>query len=135
VESQIASLKAQSKEGDPENRLFALRSLADLHYQIRDYKESARIHEEFLGRAVAQEFPLAPVDYYNAACNFCLIGDLESAFEALEACAELQVSDRVDSSLKLERSLFDEDPEIRIVRGTERFKRIVEKAFGKKDGD
>ena len=135
VEVQIASLKAQSDEGDVEDQLFALRSLADLNYQIRDYVESARLHKEFLGRALAQEFPLAPVDYYNAACNFCLIGDLESAFAALEACAELQLSDRVDSSLKLERSLFDEDPEIRIVRGTERFKRIVEKAFGKKDGD
>ncbi len=44
------------------------------------------------------------------------------------------MSDRVDSSLKLERSLFDKDPDIRAVRGTQRFERIVEKAFGKKKG-
>ncbi len=134
VAREIEDLERDSGEGDTEDQLFAVRKLADVHYQIRDYKESARVHKEFLTRAKASGFPLTPVDYYNAACNFSLTGDLESAYAALDACAELQMSDRVDSSLKLERSLFDKDPDIRAVRGTQRFEKIVEKAFGKKKG-
>ena len=133
VDRQIEQLEQDRREGDAEDQLFVLKTLADVHYQIRDYKTSARLHKEFLSRAKESGFPIGPADYYNAACNFCLTGDLESAFKALEACAELQKSDSVDSSLKLERNLFDNDPEIRAVRGTRRFEEIVQKAFGKKE--
>ncbi len=133
VDRQIERLEKDGGEGDQEDQLFALKTLADVHYQIRDYKASARHYKEFLSRADESGFPIAPADYYNAACNFSLTGDLESAYQALESCAELQISDRVDSSLKLERNLFDNDPEIRAVRGTRRFEEIVQKAFGKKE--
>ena len=117
VDRQLEHLEQDGKEGDQEDQLFALKTLADVHYQIRDYKASARLYKEFLSRAAELGFPMAPADYYNAACNFSLTGDLESAYEALESCAELQTSDRVDSSLKLERNLFDNDPDIRAPMG------------------
>ena len=107
VNLQIERLEQDRREGDQEDQLFVLKTLADVHYQIRDYKTSARLHKEFLSRANESGFPIGPVDYYNAACNYCLTGDLESAYKALEACAELQESVSVDSSLKLERDLFD----------------------------
>lgn len=133
VERQIAELERNRREALPDDQLDALQQLADVYYRIRDYKTSAELYKEFLELAEEADFPLAPAHYYNAACTFSLTGDLESAYEALEACAELQSSDHVDSSLKLERELFDTDPEIRAVRGTRRFEAIVEKAFGKKD--
>lgn len=130
VQPEIDRFSKAVEEGDEEDRLAAQRQLAEVYYQLREYRRAAAVHREFLRGAESYGLRLTPVDYYNAACNYNLSGNPDEALAALEKCAEMQASDSVDSSLKLERELFEKDPEIAVLRSTERFKKLMRKAFG-----
>ncbi len=139
AQKAIDRWRAQSAEGDLEDRVHALRSLADVHYQLRDYKAAAAVHVSMQGIARAGQVDLWPSDHYWAACCFALMGDLERAWAAFDECVAMQASPHVDPSLKLERSLFEKDPDIARLRGSERFEAALRKAFpepaGAKDGE
>jgi hypothetical protein len=128
-QERIDLLVQQSTEGDAEDRIRVLLDLAELQYELRDYRSAAATHRSVQVMARAAHLPLKPIDWYQSACSHALVGDTERAFAALQECAALQASSAVDSSLKLERKLFDGDPEIESLRRDARFAAIVAKAF------
>ena len=131
VKDQIHKLTEQAQSKDAETSMLALKELAEIYYQMRDYLTASRTHQEFLTKAEAEDYSLVPGDYYNAACCMSLSGNLVSALDLLERCVKLNASERIDESVKLSRKLFDNDPEVRAVRNTARFKKLVESAFPK----
>jgi tetratricopeptide (TPR) repeat protein len=138
VKDHIHELTERAHSKDAETSILALKELADVHYQMRDYLTASRTHKEFLTKVEAEDYYVVPADYYNAACCMSLSGNLVSALDLLERCLKLNTSDRVDESVKLSRNLFDNDPELRAVRKSERFQKLVAAAFpksGAKKGD
>ncbi|MEO6595171.1 MAG: hypothetical protein ABIP94_10505 [Planctomycetota bacterium] len=126
----LDELQKASTEGDAEDRVRVMLDLADLQYQLREYRTSAATHRSVLVLAKGAKIQLKPVAHYSRACVYALIGDVERGIEALQRCAEMQASAEVDSSLKLQRSLFETDPEIAVLRRDERFAAILVQAFG-----
>ena len=57
---------------------------------------------------------------------------MPGAFAELERCSARMLSGEVDESLMLERELFERDPELRAVRSTKRFQKLVERTFKEK---
>ena len=133
IDARIREVEGELETGDVEDRLDATRTLAQTYYTLRDHVAAARWHRQFLRGAEESGFKLVPADYYNAACCMSLNGDLESSLNELERCVELMRSGTVDSSLMLERDLFERDPEIAGVRKTARFAALLKAAFP--DGD
>ena len=54
---------------------------------------------------------------------------------ALERCARMLASPNLDKSLRLKRALFEQDPEIALLRADERFPKLLELAFSKRSRD
>ncbi len=133
ADRRLAELESEKERGRGSDRLDALRSIADFHYNMRDYRRAARAHRAFLEESADSDFGLVPADYYNAACCLNLAGDLPAAIEMMDRCFDLQTSPHVDQSVKLARKLFENDPEIAPLRATPRFQRQLEQAFGAAD--
>lgn len=133
VQPELERWRQQSTEGKLEDRVEALRALAQVHYDLRDYRSAAKVHLSLQALAAGGKLDLRPGDFHSAACCLALSGDLERAFSSLERCAELQASAAVDPSHKLRRQQFERDPELARLRGGERFERILATAFGKQD--
>lgn len=129
AQRRLDRLRSESAEGDAEDRVRVLLELAELQYELREHKAAAATHRSVAVMANAAGLELRPIDHYQSACNHALIGDVERGLAALAACAELQASPAVDSSLKLARSLFDRDPEIASLRSEPRYAAIVARAF------
>lgn len=129
VKDHIHKLTEEARSKDAETSMLALKTLADVYYQMRDYLTAGRMHNEFLTKAEAEDYYRVPADYYNAACCMSLSGNLLSALDLLDRCLKLNNSERVDESVKLRRHLFDNDPEIQAVRKTKRFRELVSAAF------
>lgn len=129
AQERIDALVQQSTEGDVEDRIRVLLELAELHYELREYRSAAATHRSAQAMAKASHLALKPIDWYQSACAHALIGDVDRAFDALRECAALQASPTVDSSLKLLRSLFETDPEIAVLRRDARFAALLVAAF------
>lgn len=133
IKSEINALE-QKVNGDEEDvAVLALRDLAQIYYGIRDYGIAAVMYKEFLLRAEKADSYLVPVYYYNAACCMSLSGDRRSALDYLKRSLRLNKSDRIDSSMRLERSLFEKDPEIALVRRSKGFVELLDQEFGTKN--
>ena len=131
VQDRIAALEKDIEGREGEDRAEAQKALADLYYNLRDYQKAADLHRAHLRSAEKSGAALTPSDYYNAACNMSLAGDLQGAVAELERALELQKSEKVDSSTHLPRAMFENDPDLRAVRATDGFKKLVEASFGK----
>jgi tetratricopeptide (TPR) repeat protein len=129
IKVKIRALEKQAASENEELELLAKRDLAKIYYGIRDYAFGAVAYREFLELAERAEM-VYPVNYYNAACCMCLSGDRRSALLYLEKCLAINDDSIVDSSMCVERDLFDTDPEIDLVRKDPRFIAMIEKAFG-----
>lgn len=127
----VARLQQATTEGEAEDRLTATLALADYQVLLRDYKAAASTHRAAQALARSCDVPLRPVALYAAACVHALLGDVERGLDALDRCATLLASPDLDTSLRIKRSLFDDDPELAPLRRDARFAAIVAKAFGK----
>jgi tetratricopeptide (TPR) repeat protein len=135
IKSKIHALQKKSRGDNEEIAIFALRDLSEIYYKIRDYSVAAVSYREFIERSEKADEYLVPVHYYNAACCMCLSGDRRSAMEYLRRCLKLNNSSKVDSSVRMVRSQFENDPEIALVRSAKGFKELMDTAFGeKRDG-
>lgn len=132
VQPQLDKLQKASADGDAEDRVRALLDLAELQYQLRDYKSAATSHRSLQSLAGPAHYELKPTDWYSAACVNALSGNVDRGIEALQKCADLQASPTVDSSHKLPRGTFEKDPEIAVLRQDPRYAAIFAKAFGAK---
>lgn len=129
IKDHLQQLAQEARSQDAETSMLALKAMAAAYYQMRDYLTAARMHNEFLAKAEAEDYYRVPADYYNAACCMSLSGNQRSALDLLDRCLKLNSSDRVDESVKLRRDLFENDPEMRALRGMKRFQELVSAGF------
>jgi len=126
----IQKLQRATMDGDGEDRVNATLHLADYYNLLRDYKRAAGAHRAAQALARGAGFELRPIAWYAAACVHALAGDKELGMKALERCARMHASPDLDRSLRLERKLFENDPEIELLRADERFAGLLKLAFG-----
>lgn len=131
VQPVLERWRQASGDGDAADRVEALRMLADLQYQLRQYGDSAATHRSMELMADKGGVPLWPTDYYASACVHALSGDRDKALDEFEKCVDRQTSGTVDSSLHIKQKVFERDPEIESLRGTERFQQAMRRAFPK----
>jgi hypothetical protein len=128
VQPKLEQLLAASAEGNAEDRVPAMRELAELRVELRQWRNAAANWDAMLVLAAKTGAEVRPSDWYAAACAHCLAGNRDRALECLEALAVLQTSG-VDPSVKIEQRQLEQDPDLTPVRGTERFKKALAKAF------
>ena len=126
----VQQLQLATTEGDGEDRVNATLALADYFTALREYKRSASAHLAAQALAHGGGVELLPVSWYAAACVHSLTGDAERGIAALRRCAEMHASPHLDSSRRLERKLFEQDPEIALLRKDPRFSELLKTAFG-----
>lgn len=129
VEAELRRLRSASAEGDAEDRLIAMRELANLHYRVMDFGKAASTHRALEMMADRADLSLMPIDWYWSACYHALAGKIDRGLESLQRCTEMLASPEVDSSLKLPESLFRNDPELGPLRQAPGFKAAVDRAF------
>ncbi|MCA8951380.1 MAG: hypothetical protein KDE27_17870 [Planctomycetes bacterium] len=122
-------LVQESVTGTPEERVPALFELADLRYEMRDYKAASNTYRTLIDVAKQADYPLQPYTYYASACVHALSGQIDRALEAFAVCVELQESPDVDRSHKVDRVVLEEDPEIAALRADPRFPPLLERAL------
>lgn len=132
IKERLRQLEKVATGDDADAAVLAMRDLAAIHYGIRDYTVAALAHRDFLRRAEAREFALVPEYYYNTACCYCLIGDRRTAIQFIEKALKLNNSANIDSSVRLKRSLFENDPESKLARQDPRYRKLLDAAFGPK---
>lgn len=132
IEARITQVSKDSQtEGISDERRAALRyELADIHCNLRDYERAAKIHVDMLRQAELKGIDLLPTHYYNAACCLARAGAAQAALDELQRAVKLIQGGKVDPSHLLKRELFDRDPDLASIRGTERFRDLVRAVFG-----
>ncbi|MEC8651598.1 MAG: hypothetical protein VXY92_03475 [Planctomycetota bacterium] len=131
----IRELQLATTEGDGEDRVNATLLLADYFNLLREYRRAAAAHRAAQALARGAGVELLPVAWYSAACVHALNGDQERGLEALRRCAEMHASPHLDKSRRLERKLFEQDPEIASLRADPSFGELLELAFGERDDE
>lgn len=129
AKERLDALRRESGEGDAEDRIRILTSLAELQYELLDYRASAATYRAVQALAASTRLDLKPIVLYASACSHALIGDVEHGLEVLDRCAARLASPHLDATFKLERSLWENDPEIASLRRDPRFAAIFARAF------
>jgi hypothetical protein len=132
AQARLDELQAASGEGDAEDRIYALRQLGGLQYRLRDYGRAAGTHAALGALADRAGIRLSPTDWYWTATCHALAGNQERGLVALRRCVELQAASDVDQSIKLPRKLFEQDPEIELLRKAPEFAGLLARAFPKR---
>lgn len=124
----VEQMVAATGDGDAEERVQTTLDLADFHCQLREYKQAAMAHRSAQVLAKGAGVKLRPAAWYAAACVHALLGDVERGIAALEECANRQGTPDLDDSLRLPRSMFDTDPELKALRTHPRWPELVQRA-------
>ena len=131
--ARIDALRQASTEGEAEDRVRTLLDLASLQNELREYRAASGTHRSLQVLAAKSGVVLRPTDLYASACSHALAGDVENGILALQQCAARLSSPDLDTSHKLERTLWEKDPEIADLRRDERYAAIFAQAFGSKE--
>lgn len=134
IQPRLDEIKAAIGEGANVDELHFVQQLALAHYQMREYSAASKHWTRYLRGREALNSPPTLLEYYNAACAMSLSGAIPEALAELEVCGQRMLSGDADESQRIERKLFDTDPELRAVRSTPQFQRIVLRVYGKKGG-
>ncbi|MGB3965631.1 MAG: hypothetical protein WBO45_02800, partial [Planctomycetota bacterium] len=121
-EKMAASDKDEEKAG-------GLNTLANLHYQARQYTEAAAAYTALI--AILEKQPQQaqglPTMIYNAACSLSLAGKLDDAFAMLEKALVAGQKER-----GLSKAMIDSDHDMNNLRADARFGKLMEQYFGPK---
>jgi hypothetical protein len=128
----IAQLKKATHAEKPALRADALRQLADVYYNLREFAASSATYDELLAMEESGAIDLdatfgsAPSFYYNAACSASLGGDLDVAFHRLgQALAR-----GAESGDQLANTMLRQDGDIARLREDPRFAELMTKYYG-----
>ena len=102
-------------------RAFELRQDDFTRTLLACYRARAGRGEE--ARALLRESPESPYNYYNLACTYALLGDVELALEYLER--ELRAGNKSPGAIERQRVWARSDPDLDKLRGEPRFKALV----------
>lgn len=130
AQARIDELKRASAEGDVEERVRVMLDLAELWYDLREYRSAAATHRAVLALANGAAATLKPAHHYASACAHALSGDVDQGMAALQRCAAAQTDPGTDASHRLAKTLWDRDPEIALLRSDPRYAKIFAEAFG-----
>jgi tetratricopeptide (TPR) repeat protein len=130
VQGRIDELTENVGDGSDTDELHFVRELADVHYELREYRVAAALWQRFVDGMQALDAPVSALDWYNVACVSALAGRTDAALAAIERCAALLAVGKNDSTTAITRSMFETDPDLRSIRGTERFAAATARAFG-----
>lgn len=106
------------------------RTLAQLHYDLREYKTASTWWNQYQKGKAKLDDPPNAMDEYNIACCNALAGRVDLALAAIERCADAVRSGRNDSVAPVTGKMFDEDPDLRSIRDHERFRTARKHGFG-----
>lgn len=127
VEQQFAELQRQLE--DEAAAVGARKALAELHYELREYRQAAEHGVQWLRAGEQHGSRIVPLDYYNVTCYLSLAGRIDDAFAELKRAVDLHADEHTDPSWRIERKLFVEDPELRALRKDPRFAALQARAF------
>jgi hypothetical protein len=130
VAGRLAELNENAGEGRDTDELHFVRELAEVHYELRDYPAAAKHWQRYLHGMRTLELEPNALEFYNAACALALAAEIEAALDALTSCAALVAAGKIDTATPITRSMFETDPDLRAIRGQERFAAATKKAFG-----
>lgn len=133
VEARIAQLTKDAGDASDTDELWFVRELARVHYELRDYAAAAAEWRRYVKRLDALDVDPGAIHLYEAACATALSGAHDEALTLIERCAELVGDGRVDSTIEITRKMFESDPDLRSIRGTERFAAAQARAFPDED--
>lgn len=112
-----------------EQRANALNTLADLHYQLRDYEHALTHYRSLLQAIETAKLPAQnlPTLLYNAACCASLAKKPDDAFALLDQAMTAGAKDR-----SITKTMIDTDHDIDSLRADPRFSALIEKHFAGK---
>lgn len=131
ADKRIAALRKEIEDSKEEDKFDPTHRLADAYYSLREYDKSAAEWREWIAKAEKPGRMITPNDYYNAACNMSLAGDVDGALATIEKCLKLQNTGSVDSSRRVDERLFRLDPDLANARKNPRFAELLKEGFQK----
>ena len=92
------------------NFLEVLFQLSRIYIRLKDYKKVLKIDKK-----IANLMPFDPISYYNLACDYSLIGDIENSLKNLKIAIILGFKNK---------DYIRKDPDLKNLRNNKRFKEI-----------
>lgn len=129
VDERLAALRTWLESEKEDAKAGPHKALAEFHYDLREYPEAATHGQAWLRAAERAGGRIVPLDYYNVGCYLSLAGSVDAAFAELTRAVDLHADEHTDPSWRLERKLFEEDPELRALRKDPRFAALQARAF------
>lgn len=122
-----ASVEKNAADEQSPQRLSALNTLAELHYQLGQFAATAGYYKSLLEASVQAGLPVERITTltYNLACSLALAGKTDEAFEHLDKALAMAAKGRL-----LSRAMIDEDHDMNSLRADPRFQALVRKYFG-----
>lgn len=134
AQTVLVELQLASGEGDAEDRVRTTLDLAHYLVMLQEYRRAATAFTSAEVLAPDAGVQLPPIVPYSAACVHALLGDAERGIAALQRCVDRLAAPELDASLRLERVLFERDPEIALLRRDPRFAALLARAFPNQPG-
>ncbi len=123
------SIEEQANTEDPQQKLTATSTLADLYYQLRRFDAAATYFQAVveLQEKAGQPPEAIASTSYNTSCSLALAGKPDEAFTFLEKALQYGSKSR-----QLSKAMLDEDHDTNSLRSDPRFAKLMEQYFGNK---
>ncbi|MBL7197009.1 MAG: hypothetical protein ISS47_02805 [Candidatus Omnitrophica bacterium] len=100
------------------NFIEALKVLAELYTKSGKYEEGLQLDKKLI-----ELLPYNHIVYYNLACSYSLIGDIDNSLKSIKKAIELGYNDF---------NYMNKDPDLANLRVDKRFEEILSKNINKK---
>ena len=132
IEEQLREATRQTKAKDQRLQFTGWNALANIHYNARAYDAAVEAykHAAKILEAAGQQQALQTI-YYNCACSLALSGHTGTAIDYIEKALKLSAK----TGRPFPRQMLDSDMDIVTIRGTDRFKALINRHFGEPSAD
>jgi tetratricopeptide (TPR) repeat protein len=90
--------------------LEVLFQLSRIYIKLKDYKKALKIDKK-----IANLMPFDPISYYNLACDYSLLGNIENSLKNLKIAIILGFKNK---------DYIKKDPDLKNLRRSKKFKKI-----------